>query len=89
MDRINELIDSYREEMIATLARWIRIPSVQGEAEEGMPFGEQLQLMLEEARHTAAGMGFDTRNIDNYLLEVNYGQGERTLGILGHLDVVP
>ena len=34
-------------------------------------------------------MGFDTRNIDNYLLEVNYGQGERTLGILGHLDVVP
>ena len=89
MDRINELIDSYREEMIATLARWIRIPSEQGEAEEGMPFGEQLLLMLEEARHTAAGMGFDTRNIDNYLLEVNYGQGERTLGILGHLDVVP
>ena len=48
MDRVNELIDSYREEMIATLARWIRIPSVQGEAEEGMPFGEQLLLMLEE-----------------------------------------
>ena len=46
MDRVNELIDSYREEMIATLARWIRIPSVQGEAEEGMPFGEQLLRML-------------------------------------------
>lgn len=89
MNKVYELIDSYRDEMIATLSRWIKIPSVQGAEVEGMPFGEKLQDMLEEAQRTVTGLGFDSRNVDNYLLEVNYGSGERTLGILGHMDVVP
>lgn len=89
MDKVFSIIDGMRDEMIDTLGRWIRIPSVQSAALDGMPFGERLQDMLEEAQRTAINMGFDTRNVDNYLLEVNYGSGERTLGILGHLDVVP
>ena len=89
MEKVFSIIDASRDEMIATLSRWIKIPSVQGDALEGMPFGENNQKMLEEAQRTAGGMGFDTRNVDNYLLEVNYGEGERTLGILGHMDVVP
>ncbi len=83
------MIDSYRDDMIATLARWIRIPSVQGEAVGEMPFGEALQDMLEEAQRTATALGFEARNVDNHLLEVDFGAGERTLGILSHLDVVP
>ena len=47
MDKINQLVDSYRDDMIATLTRWIRIPSVQGEAIGDMPFGENVQDMLE------------------------------------------
>lgn len=89
MDVINRLVDGYREEMISTLARWIRIPSVQSEAREGMPFGRELKDMADEAVRTAREMGFDARSIDNYLVEVNYGKGERTMGILGHMDVVP
>ena len=89
MDKINQLVDSYRDDMIATLTRWIRIPSVQGEAIGDMPFGEKVQDMLEEAQRTATSLGFDARNIDNYLLEVNCSTGERTMGILGHMDVVP
>lgn len=89
MDKIYSLIDGYKAEMLATLRRWVKIPSVQSAPSGDMPFGENLQKMLEEAKRTADGMGFETRNVDNYLLEVNYGSGERTLGILGHMDVVP
>ena len=32
MDRIEELLLRYREEMVETLQQWVRIPSVKGEA---------------------------------------------------------
>jgi len=38
-EKINALIDSYRDEFIRTLQAWIRVPSVKGEPAEGAPFG--------------------------------------------------
>ena len=87
--KVNELIDLYRDEMLETLRRWISTPSVQGEAGEGMPFGPQLDDMLHVALDTVRGMGFEARSVDNYLMELTYGDGSRTLGVLGHLDTVP
>lgn len=34
-------------------------------------------------------MGMKTENYDNYIGEIEFGEGEETLGILGHIDVVP
>ena len=39
MEKVFSIIDASRDEMIATLSRWIKIPSVQSDALEGMPFG--------------------------------------------------
>ena len=33
--------------------------------------------------------GFTTKNVDNYAGHFDYGDGDETLGIFGHLDVVP
>lgn len=33
--------------------------------------------------------GFHTKNVDNYAGRVDYGEGEKRLGIIGHMDVVP
>ena len=33
--------------------------------------------------------GFVTKDIDGYAGVIEYGEGEDTLGILGHLDIVP
>lgn len=33
--------------------------------------------------------GFIVKNVDNYAGHIEYGEGEETLGIFGHMDVVP
>ena len=33
--------------------------------------------------------GFHIKNVDNYAGRVDYGEGEKRLGIIGHMDVVP
>ena len=43
--RVYELIDSYREQYVETLRRWVRIPSVKDEAEDGAPFGREIRRM--------------------------------------------
>lgn len=89
MDRLDELLESYREEMLETLRELVRIPSVDGEPLPGKPFGAQCARALDYALGKAASFGFDTLNDDYYAGHAAYGDGERTLGILAHLDVVP
>lgn len=33
--------------------------------------------------------GFDTQNFENYAGRINYGEGNKRLGVIGHMDVVP
>lgn len=33
--------------------------------------------------------GFTVKNVDNYAGHIEYGEGDETLGIFGHMDVVP
>lgn len=89
MDRLEQLLKSYEQEMVATLQELVRIPSVDGEPLPGKPFGEACAKVLNAALKKAEDMGFETLNDENYAGHVAYGQGERTLGILAHLDVVP
>ncbi|MBR2661649.1 MAG: dipeptidase PepV [Clostridia bacterium] len=87
--RVYELIDSYREQYVETLQRWIRIPSVKGEAEDGAPFGREVRRMLDTASADAKALGFDVREFDGYACDVTLGGAEEKIAVLGHLDVVP
>ncbi len=90
MDRkVYELIDSYRDEFTGTLRRWIRTPSVKGEAAENAPFGVDIRKMLDTAMADARGMGFPVRDFDGYACDVTLGDVEEKIAVLGHLDVVP
>ncbi len=33
--------------------------------------------------------GFDTENFDNYAGRINFGEGQKRVGVIGHMDVVP
>lgn len=89
MDKLDQLLKSYEQEMVDTLCELVRIPSVDGEPLPGKPFGEACAQVLDVALKKAEAMGFETFNDDNYAGHVSYGQGDKTLGILAHLDVVP
>lgn len=85
----NSLIDSYKEEIVKSLQENIRIKSVEGEAVEGMPFGEGPYKALEHFLGVSKELGFETKNLEGYAGYVEFGEGEETVGVLAHLDVVP
>lgn len=89
--KLNAIIESMHDEMIDTLQKWIRVPSVKGEAAPGAPFGKEVRSMLDMALADCEQIGFKTQNFDGYIAHADLGEGsdEDALAILAHLDVVP
>lgn len=89
--KLNAIIESMHDEMIDTLQKWIRVPSVKGEAAPGAPFGKEVRSMLDMALADCEQMGFKTQHFDGYIAHADLGEGsdEDALAILAHLDVVP
>ena len=81
-------MEKYLNDTVKTIQELIRIDSTNQPAKEGMPFGKGAARALHAFLSCAAAMGFETRNYDNYVGEVLFGEGE-PFAILAHLDVVP
>lgn len=82
-------MNEYVKNAVKDLKTLISIPSVQAEPEKDMPFGKAVFDALDFFLKTAEEMGFKTVNYDNYIGEVDFGDGKDEIGILCHLDVVP
>lgn len=85
----NLTIGKYKDEMIAVLQDFIKIPSVEDTEKPNMPFGENTNNALEFVLNKGKEFGFKTKNIDGYAGYVEVGEGDHLIGILGHVDVVP
>ena len=83
--KIYQLIEGYRDEFTETLRRWIRVPSVKGEAAENAPFGREVRNMLAKAYEEAKQMLSENRpildKIAAYLIERETITGEEFLKI--------
>ena len=89
-ETLDRIVDSYRDELIENIRKWIAIPSVKGEpAGENAPFGPHVRRMLDTALEDGRRFGFEVRDIDGYAGDISYGSGAQTMGMLAHLDVVP
>ncbi|MBQ9781575.1 MAG: Sapep family Mn(2+)-dependent dipeptidase [Clostridia bacterium] len=71
-----------------SLKKVIQIPSVEDAPQKNMPFGKGVYDALNYVLDLAKDLGFETKNYDNYIGEVIWGEGEE-MAILTHLDVVP
>ncbi len=91
MQKLDAAIEALRPEVIDTLQRWIRIPSVKAAPQPGAPFGAAVRQALDEALKDCKRLGFATANFDGYAAHADFGKGDDAdaLGILAHLDVVP
>ena len=90
MEKILSLkIDENKEQMINHIIDVVKIPSVESEAIDGAPFGEEVNNALLKALEISEELGFKTKNIDGYMGYAQYGEGEDYVGVFGHLDVVP
>lgn len=91
-ERIEEYLAAHREEMVRDLFDLVRIPSVQGEAVPGKPYGEEVARALDKALELCSRQGLQTENLDYRCGSALWrapGAGEKELGIVAHLDVVP
>ncbi|MBQ9195630.1 MAG: dipeptidase PepV [Clostridia bacterium] len=90
-EKIDGIIDSMKDEMVETLQKWIRIPSLKADPQPDAPFGPVIRKMLDVAAEDCRRLGFDPKIFDGYALHADMGEGDDldALGILAHLDVVP
>ncbi|NLD82766.1 MAG: M20 family metallopeptidase, partial [Clostridiales bacterium] len=75
MERIDEILTSYREEMMKTVQKWVRIPSVKGEPAPDAPFGVEARRALDTAIADCEAFGLKTRIIDGYAGHADLGEG--------------
>jgi len=87
-ETLNNYIEDIKDEIIHSTCEIINIPSVFDDT-DSTPFGihtvEALNYMLDLGK----SFGFKTKNIDNMCGYIEFGEGDKLLGIIAHLDVVP
>lgn len=82
--------DDVKEQFLDSLQTIISYPSVLNEGENGTPFGQAIQDVLEKTLELARELGFQTYvDPEGYYGYAEIGQGEELLAVLCHLDVVP
>ena len=86
----NYLTEQVKEDFLSSLKLLISYPSVLNENENGTPFGQAIQDVLEKTLEICQGLGFKTYlDPKGYYGYAEIGQGKELLAVLCHLDVVP
>ena len=84
-------VEARREDLMKDLFDLLRVPSVREDdkASEDAPVGPGPKAALLKFLEIGERDGFLTKNVDNYAGHIEYGSGDETLGVFGHVDVVP
>ncbi|WP_048792041.1 dipeptidase [Streptococcus cristatus] len=84
------ITNQVKDEFLTSLKTLISYPSVLNEGENGTPFGQAIQNVLEKTLEICRGLGFTTYlDPKGYYGYAEIGQGAELLAVLCHLDVVP
>lgn len=90
MKDAKKILSQQFDELVATLQNVLRYKTEKGVEEQGAPFGRAVRDCLDYVLNTAQSWGLEVYNDDGYAGHVDLkGSGDKVLGILGHLDVVP
>lgn len=89
MKKLDELVLANADNLIKVVQESVRIPSICSEPTSQHPYGEEIANALDHALNVAQSMGFRTTNLNGKVAWAEYGDGEKIVGAMGHLDVVP
>ncbi len=87
----NKEIQKYEQSFLEDLKQLIAIPSLRNdmEARDNAPFGEACREALNLMLKLGKEAGFKVKDYNGYAGVIEFGEGEESVGILGHLDIVP
>ena len=87
---VDAFVAENRQNVIRDIKRLVDVPSVEGPAEPGKPFGPGPAAALAEGLAIAGEMGLDTHNCENYIGWAQLkGATDAQIATITHLDVVP
>ncbi|WP_083221557.1 dipeptidase PepV [Geobacillus thermoleovorans] len=80
-----------KDDLVRDVQALVRIPSVRDDqqAQPGAPFGPKVAQALEHMLRRGREEGFRVKNMDGFAGHIEMGHGEKLVGVLGHIDVVP
>ncbi len=86
-----EEINNRKDDLIQDLFTLLSVNSIRDDskATADAPVGPGPKEALEVFLNFAERDGFKTKNVDNLAGHAEFGQGDETLGVLAHVDVVP
>jgi len=87
---LKEWIEENKERIIEEWMDISKIPAIKGEASPDAPYGADCAKALNACAELFSRHGFrnEIYNKQGYAL-ADYGEGEKTIGLFGHSDVVP
>lgn len=90
-ERIDQFIQAQRENILRDIRRLVAVPSVEGPAAPGAPFGPGPRAALDEALAIAAELGLAPGEGEGHIgwADVPGAEKEKYLATITHLDVVP
>ena len=69
-------MNKYFVKAVENTKELVKIKSVKDSKKENMPFGEGIYKALNFFLELASSLGFETKNYDNYIGEVIFGEGK-------------
>lgn len=88
-EKIKKIIEQNKNDFLKDLDLVLKIPSVKDKASYGAPFGKNNKKVLNQVMSLANSYGFETDIVNNAVGYAQFGNNEETIGVVGHLDVVP
>ena len=88
-EKIETWIDAHFEETVADIENLVRIPSVAVYDEKDTPYGRECLRAIRFMEDRARSFGFETRRVDDRVLEISEDLSFSGISIWCHLDVVP
>lgn len=89
-DKILKKAEEVASDMINDIIEIVKINSIKTESIDNMPFGEGISKALHKALEISQKLGFETKNIDEYIGYAQYGKNtdDKYVCAIGHVDVV-
>ena len=86
---IDRFAEENRDAIVRDIARLVAVNSVEGQPEDGAPFGKGPKEALELGLQIARELGLAAVNCEDRIGYAALGEGERYLATITHLDIVP
>ena len=87
--RAQEWLRGHEAELLADLRQVLKFPSLEEPALPNAPFGKANRDALDFMLSLSASAGMRTKDVEGYCGFAEFGQGDKMVMTLGHLDVVP